>query len=94
MGISGSGVVAGAAVVVFVMVECSPCASLIVTTNSVFINSLEPETENEQRDGGIVWFQLSDGFVRNAGFSSIRISTKNRNWELVANAPSLTSLYD
>ena len=55
----------GAAVAVVVMVECSPCASEIVRPNCVFSTSLEPETENEQGDGGLVWFHLSDGFVRN-----------------------------
>ena len=31
----------------------------------MFTTSLENETENEQGDGGIVWFHLSNGFVIN-----------------------------
>ena len=60
----------------------------IVRTNLTFRTLPEPENENERGDVDIVWFHLSDGFVRNVGFLSVCISSKNRNWELVANDPS------
>ena len=45
-GFPGAGMVAGDVVVVVVVVDCSPWDSKIVRPNRVFINSLEPETEN------------------------------------------------
>ena len=64
-GVTGAGVVSGAEVVVVVMVECSTYDSKIVRPNRALSTSLEPETKNEQGYGGIVWFHLSDVFVRN-----------------------------
>ena len=88
------GVVEGDAVALVVMVKCSPRDSKVLRPNRVFITSLEPETENEQGDGGIVSFHVSDGFVRNVGFLSICISSKIRNWYFVANSPSSMYLYN
>ena len=69
-------------------------ASKIVRPNRAFSTSLEPETENYQRDGGLVWFHLSSGFVRNTCFPFMCISSKTRNLWFFANSPYSTPFYD
>ena len=60
----------------------------------MFSTSLEPEIENEQGDGAIVSFHLSDSFLRKVRFLSIHIPYKTSDRGFVVNAPSSTPLYD
>ena len=61
--VSGAVLVAGTTVVVVVMFKCIHHDPLIIRPNRVFITSLEPETEKEIGDCGLVWLHLSDGFA-------------------------------